>query len=237
MHKLRPPAFRKIQNLRHSRRSVIGSKPSVVLADRGAIVCVKYNTLVQFGAALEAQYRLRYRTFVERRYWSGVRWFHGMEYDQYDTPAAHYLVYLSPEGFAWGCLRIAPTDRPYMLKDHWPYLCTATALPESMSVWEMTRLCVDQELPKEVRRRVRNVLICALLEFTLANDIQKLIAVAHPKVWQSVFIDTGWDVKFLGDESMLEDGVVRAGIVSVSLPLLKCVRKNLASDGSVLKLE
>jgi acyl homoserine lactone synthase len=191
------------------------------------VLCLNQGSLGPFGTLLAEQYRLRYRTFVLTRYWSGVRWFGGMEYDEYDTPAASYLVRPSPGGAAWGCLRVSPTDRPYMLKDNWPHLCTEIALPNSLSVWELTRLCVDQSLPKALRRQIRNELLCALLEFGLAHDVQKFIAVAHPRVWAATFADADMEVAFAGEEGLLEDGggAVRAGMISVSPAVLKRVRE------------
>ena len=41
--------------------------------------------------------------------------FQGMEYDQYDTPAATYFVWQDGEGVVRGVARVIPTDRPYML--------------------------------------------------------------------------------------------------------------------------
>ncbi len=42
-----------------------------------------------YGSALASQHRLRYRLFVERQGWD-VPCYQGMEYDQFDTPAAVY---------------------------------------------------------------------------------------------------------------------------------------------------
>lgn len=54
--------------------------------------CLTWGTAHHFGDALAGQHRLRYRVFVQRAGWK-VPHFNGMEWDQYDTPAAHYLVW------------------------------------------------------------------------------------------------------------------------------------------------
>jgi acyl homoserine lactone synthase len=59
-----------------------------------------------------------------------------MEYDQYDTPAATYLVWLDGSGVARGCVRVTPTDRPYMIRDNWPEMCETRPLPDSLSEWK-----------------------------------------------------------------------------------------------------
>lgn len=45
-----------------------------------------------------------------------------------------------------GSVRTAPTDRPYMIKDLWPEMVPENQLPNSMSVWEASRFCVEQAI-------------------------------------------------------------------------------------------
>ena len=72
-----------------------------------------------------------------------------MEWDQYDTPAAIYLVYLSPEGEAWGCSRLTPVERGSMLKDLWPELVDKPDNVFVPGVWEGTRFCIEKTLPTD----------------------------------------------------------------------------------------
>ncbi len=190
---------------------------------QGRIVVISRQTWHTCGRVHLHHHQLRYKIFVLQRYWSGVHSIDGLEYDEYDGPAAHYLVWATRWGEVLGCLRLSPTDRPYMLKDKFPQLCDAPP-PSSLSIWEVTRLCVDQSLAPVARRRIKQDLLTALVEFSLRHDIRQLVAVTHPKLWQSVFISAGWNVEFLGEEKMLGDGIARAGLISISLDLLKIVR-------------
>ena len=85
------------------------------------IYCINHKTIQHFGKALIDQFYLRYDLLVDGQYWDLSR-FQGMEYDQYDTPAATYLVYVDKTGIVRGSVRAVPTDRPYMIKDIWPEL-------------------------------------------------------------------------------------------------------------------
>jgi acyl homoserine lactone synthase len=75
----------------------------------GAMIsCITCENIHLFGPAFHSQFRLRYRAFIERQDYN-VRIYNGMEYDQYDTPASHYLVYHTGEGRALGVSRLTPT--------------------------------------------------------------------------------------------------------------------------------
>jgi N-acyl-L-homoserine lactone synthetase len=90
---------------------------------------------------------------------------------------------------------------------------------------EMTRLCVDDSLPKAMRRRVKRMLICALLEFGLANDIRRMIGVMPPKLWESVFGDVGCRIEFVGKVRIVGGGSARAGLLEITVAHLREARR------------
>jgi N-acyl-L-homoserine lactone synthetase len=200
------------------------------------IYCINYKTWHCFGGALLSQFQLRYRLLVDAQYWEVPR-FQGMEYDQYDTPAATYLVWQDEEGVVRGSVRTVPTDRPYMLKDLWPDMVQKCPLPHSLSVWEATRFCIDPILSKDLRQRVKHELVLAFLEFGLKNDVQQMIGVMPPKLWQSCFVSSGWDIEFIGDEKNVGSDTIIAGIMPISLPTLQKVRQTTGIKQPVLTTE
>lgn len=201
------------------------------------IYCVNYRTMKHFGHAYVSQFHLRYHLLVDHQYWNLSR-YQGMEYDQYDTPAATYLTWQDETGTVRGSVRTVPTDRPYMIQEVWPDTIEKGPLPQSLSVWEASRFCVDKSLPYEQRQRVKHELVCAFLEFGLKNDIQQMIGVMPPKLWKSVFIDSGWDIEFLGKEKLLDNGdIIVAGCMPISLKVLENVRKVTKISGPVLLME
>lgn len=131
-----------------------------------------------FGDALASQAQLRHRVFVERRRLPHHS-FDGMEYDEFDTPAAVYFVWRDAAQAVRGLIRLSPTSVPYMLQAYWSFLCADRALPRSTDVWEMTRVCVDQTVKASLRKRIIPELLCALQEFCFKNEIMAIIGVTR----------------------------------------------------------
>jgi acyl homoserine lactone synthase len=149
-----------------------------------------------------------------------------MEYDQYDNPAAHYLVWRDRSGRARGSSRLYPTDRPYMLREVFPHLVSRIALPESSQVWEGSRFCVDASLSPELRQRIIQEIVIGYLEFGLAQGISNIIGVMYPVYYRSIFIKNGLDVEWLGEAARSEEGhKIVAGSMTVSKAVLQKVRQ------------
>jgi acyl homoserine lactone synthase len=187
------------------------------------IECFDFATAHHFGGALAEQFRLRHRVFVQRTSYDVPSW-REMEYDQYDTPAATYLVWRDEDGTARGVSRLCPTDRPYMVKDVWPEMVTACPLPGSTSVWEGTRFGVDKDLPPALRRRIVGELVIGYLEFGLSAGVKQIIGVMPTLIWRAVFSSNGWPVEFLGEPRMLGGDRCVAGMLSLSPEVLARVR-------------
>lgn len=158
------------------------------------------KTAHHFGDALASQARLRHRVFVEHRDLLH-KTYDGMEYDEFDTPAAVYLVWRDERQIVRGLIRTAPTSAPYMLETHWPYLCQTRGLPKSDDVWEITRVCVDRHFQPDVRRRIVPELLCALQEFCLGNDIVAVVGVTRQHLLNH-FLREG--VQWLGERAEIE---------------------------------
>ncbi|TVQ82294.1 MAG: GNAT family N-acetyltransferase [Micavibrio sp.] len=189
------------------------------------INCITCRTAQYFGGALSSQFRLRYRSFVDRQSW-GLSVFDGMEYDCYDTPAATYLVWQDENREVRGMSRLVPTDRPYMLRDLWPESVEKITLPASLRIWEGSRFCIDKDLPQALRRRITAEIVCAYLEYALAENIETIIGIMPPLIWRSVFIKSGWEVEFLGKAAAYGGGRKNiAGQMLVSEAALHRVRE------------
>lgn len=198
------------------------------------IECVNLATSHLFGDALAAQHRLRYRVFIERQDWDVPHW-QGMEYDQYDTPAAYYLISRDENGEARGVSRMSPTTRPYMLKDVWPDMVSAEELPSSSAVWEGTRIGIDRDLSPAERRRVLGELVCAYAEFGLSQGIEWIIGVMPTLIIRSLFERSGWHVELLGEPRVLGGDKVRAGKLRVDEDTLLKARAFFGIEGPVLR--
>ena len=200
---------------------------------------IEYFTLTNaylLGDVLASMHRLRYSEFVERL---GYKVPHKelMEYDQYDTLAAVNFIWRDDNKIVKGSLRISPTSSPYMIKDIWPWVVENGELPESDSVWEATRFCIDHNLPRAQRKKIHTQLLCALHEYALKNAIKGYIGVAPPNLWKYTFIRYGWPIEFLGDAHDIGNNeCIRAGFMCISESILSDIRtlNNIEGDTVLL---
>ncbi|GAA6213101.1 acyl-homoserine-lactone synthase [Hyphomicrobiales bacterium 4NK60-0047b] len=183
----------------------------------------------KFGGIMPSMYKLRYKQFVERQGYETFS-YKNFEYDQYDTPAATYLVYRGQCGEVQGLSRLAPTDRPYMIKDLWPNMVTKIDLPNSMDVWESTRFCIDKEVDSKERAKIKVELLCAALEYGLKNGINAFVGVMPPAIWASVFIRSGWDIELIGDTTILPDN---SKVVAAKMPVTKDILDRIKSKNGI----
>lgn len=184
-----------------------------------------------FGDALASQARLRYRVFVERRSLEHLH-FDGLEYDEFDTPAAVYLVWRDDRQIVRGLARLLPTTRPYMLQHYWPYLVASGTPPVSRDIWEVTRVCVDKGWTGRNRLRIFPELMCAVQEFFRLNGIRAMIGVTRMHLLTTFFQNIEW----LGPSAEVEGELERAFYIAVDdiRPHTHCAKYGIGS--SVLML-
>lgn len=187
-----------------------------------------------FGGALASQHRLRHRVFVERQQWN-IPSYRGMEYDQYDTPAAHYLIWRDETGEARGVSRLSPTDIPYMLEEQWPDMVTNGTLPKSPLVWEATRFGIDRDLEPAQRKQILQELVIAYLEFGLKEGITHMLGVMPTLIWRAIFINSGWPLEFLGEPRKLAGDKVCPAMGALTPEILARVREKTGIHQPVLR--
>jgi len=185
---------------------------------------VTLQTLDYFdGNPIAEQHRLRYRSIIERQAWQ-VPFYDGMEFDQYDNPAAKYLVYRDENGLVRGSSRFYPTELPYMLEQVFPHFVTKREIPKSEYIWEGSRFCIDHTLPLEHRRCIIQEIVVAYLETALHFGVKEIIGLMYPAYWKSIFIKSGWPIEYIGDVLKLDDGKKSC---SASLPVSHAILKNV----------
>jgi N-acyl-L-homoserine lactone synthetase len=185
-------------------------------------VCITWENAHLHGEAWISHHRLRYRIFVERQGWA-VPTYNGLEYDEFDTPAARYILWLDSDNQARAATRLLQTTRPFMIKKLWPHL-VHKPLPEGPSIWEATRFCCDRTLEPRLRRKAIAELICGCQEFGVANGVQKYLGVMPPWIFKHVIGAAGCPVTFLGPVSRVDGGEIVAAQIEVSADVLTAVR-------------
>jgi len=164
------------------------------------IEAISFKYAHEFGDALASQASLRYRVFVLQRSLPH-HFYDGMEYDEFDTPAAVYLVWRDPALIVRGVIRMIPTSVPYMLRSYWPHLCETQDPPVSDRVWEASRICVDRSYEARDRARIMPELLCGVQEFCLHSNIDAVVGVTR-KHLISHFIRSG--IRWLGEPAEIE---------------------------------
>jgi len=197
------------------------------------ISCITCENAYLFGSAFHSQFQLRYRAFIERQDYD-VRIYKGTEYDQYDTPASHYLVYHTPGGRALGVSRLTPTIQGCMLQDLWPGMVEDKALLNSEQVWEGTRYCIDKDVASALRTRIIQEMAIAYLEFGLQAGIARIIGMMPTYIYRSVFEKPGIEMEYLGPVTMIGRHRIRAVAIPVDHRQLQNVRTKTGIAGRVL---
>jgi N-acyl-L-homoserine lactone synthetase len=197
-----------------------------------SIVCVSWESAHLHGEAWISHHRLRHRIFVERQGWD-VPSHHGLEYDQFDTPAAVYVLWLDDRHQARGVTRLVPTTRPYMVQTLWPELIEGP-IPHTPTIWEATRFGCDRDLDASTRRRVVAELICGCQEFGIVNGISKYIGVMPLAVFRHVIEAAGCHITPLGPNVRMQQHQLAAAYIEVSTTTLATVQHRCAIHGPVL---
>jgi acyl homoserine lactone synthase len=162
--------------------------------------------------------------FVERQRWN-VPHYRQIEYDEFDTPAATYILIVDDQNRTLGTARLIPTTRPYMVESLWPDLVDVE-LPHFASVWEASRFGCDRDLDSASRRRVVAQLIQACQEFGVANGITRYLGVMPVWVFKHVIAAHGCPVTPLGPKLRLHGHDIEAAYIDVSPSILEVVRQH-----------
>ena len=194
---------------------------------------VTWGTAHLFGDAWAQQHRLRHRLFIERNGWQ-VPSHDGMEYDQFDTPAAVYLVRRDGDGTVGGVARLIPTHRPYMLKELWPEMLEGD-VPTTPSVWEATRFGIEDTLDAGAKRAIAAEIVIGCLEYGMMMGIERYLVLMPPLIIRRTIGGAGCQVRFLGQSRSLAAYPVAAAEIRVSAEALAGARARAGLDQPVLR--
>jgi acyl homoserine lactone synthase len=197
------------------------------------IDCITWETAHLYGDAWASHHRLRYKLFVERQQWD-VPNFNQLEYDQYDTPAAVYLLWRDNGGSVRATTRLVPTSRPYMLQEVFPELAASGPLPNSPDIWEATRIGVDRDMEPGMRTRAAAELIAGCLEYGLRNNIGRYVFVMPMAIIKSLLIRAGCSPVLLGEPKRIGRQLTAAAEIVITSQQLERVRDNCGLHNPVI---
>ncbi len=153
-------------------------------------------TAASSDRVLREMFQARKRVFVDTLGWD-IPVVEGMyEIDQFDDPHATYIIIADAQGRHRASARLLHTERPHILGDLFPCLCTGP-VPRSLLLREITRFCIEPRLPALERRLARNQLISALADHALDCALSGYTAVAS-QIWYGQIAKFGWACSPLG---------------------------------------
>lgn len=145
---------------------------------------------------LDQMHRDRKRVFVDLLKWDVPVIDGQFEVDQFDTPAAVYLVATDNGGDHLGSIRLLPTMKPHLLGTIFPYLCEGP-IPTGDHIHEISRGCLSPRLSAARRLVIRNRLTTAAVEYALLQGITTYSCIAD-SAWYSQILALGWNCMPLG---------------------------------------
>lgn len=199
------------------------------------IDAISLETAHLLGDALPSAHRLRHRIFVGRQKYD-VPALRGMEWDQFDTPAAVYMLWRDKSSDVRAIAQLIPTTLPYMIQQLWPELVSNGEMPAGDDVWEVTRLGVDRDLDAAQRVRILGELSCAVAEFGLKRCIRNYVFVTAQRLIDVALGRAGVAVERLGEPRRLGGLPVVAARSMVSYAALHKLRRYHGITGQVLRV-
>ncbi|MEM0906717.1 MAG: acyl-homoserine-lactone synthase [Pseudomonadota bacterium] len=137
------------------------------------------NDIQKYPHLADQMFRLRSRVFRDELKWVASEGEH--EADEYDGYNPVYVMHTDPLGIhLFACGRLMPTSGPTLLADVF-----GETIPDvdfaSPFVWEITRLCIDDELIRKhgrdsERMAILRSLHVAALEFGLSAGVDAFLA-------------------------------------------------------------
>jgi len=170
---------------------------------------------------LASMHNLRFRIFKERLGWLKGESISRMEFDEYDTDNAVYLVKIDPEDHeVCACTRLIQTTYPYLLANSFPHF-VEKELPRSESCYETSRFAADVD--KKQPFNITGELVAAMLEFGVAIGMRHYVSLSDIRI-EKLLLRSGWDPTPLGPvgKTANEDSV--AFIYTVNQEILGNVR-------------
>lgn len=164
-------------------------------------------------ALLQSMFADRKRLFVDLFGWDVPVVDGAYEIDQFDTAHTIYAIAVDEEGQHQASIRLFPSELPHMLDTLFPHLCPL-GVPVGSTTWETTRLCLPQWHGATRRRKLRNALFSAVVDFSLDRGIDRLTGVI-PEPFRRELLTMGWQAEPLGPAVRIAGGEIGAFLVRV----------------------
>ncbi len=235
----------KPQFWRRNRRTTCSTAEASATYERPTSIhasILSFTNMHQYGDLLVRYLKARHETFIVGKGWR-LPESEGMEFDQYDTPYARWVI-LHEFGQVLGGVRLLPTSsncglHSYMIRDaqlgllpEIPQNLLYIPAPVSERIWEASRLFISPHVLGKRRREIQSILMREMTSaaFSLgANYIIGIVPSVHSR-WMARLglanaVPVGRLLKFDGE---------RAQAAILGLKSFTCTRSVTGSSPNLL---
>lgn len=190
---------------------------------RASVLC--YRNIHHFGGLFVCYLRARHDVFIRQRGWN-LPEVDGMEFDQYDTPLARFVV-IHEFGEVLAGIRLTPTTarvglHSYMIRDaqlgqlkDLPTDVLFFPAPVSDQIWEASRLFVSQAVQSSRRGHVQTLLMTTMARAARDVGAKQVIGIV-PAVFRRWLQRIGMSASPVGPEIEIDDVRTCAALFNVT---------------------
>lgn len=180
---------------------------------------------------LEGFFKARYKIYVEEKGWMPEN-AEKMERDQFDTPAAFYMIGVQ-DGRVIAGSRFLPTHRPHLLSEVFPNLVDPARELRGPQIAEWTRGFILSEFRGGSGVPIMANFCCAVMEYCLEEGIT-MVGGIQEIYWLPLWRRFGWAFKPVGEPSEIDGTLCVPGYCEVAEEALISVRKRAKLEQSNL---
>ena len=202
------------------------------------IVVVGQHNAREYSNLMDEMFRLRARVFHDRLGWD-VQIVDGMERDKYDDLGPVYLFYTDDDAReVKGSLRLLPTTGPTVLADVFSDTLPSCANLTAPTIWECTRLCLDDRILNRGRPEellfASTVLIAALGEVAVAAGIETILGNLDSSMLR-LYRHIGCEVEVLGSTRRYGRPIYLASF-RIAKPIVRKLKRRLGNAQSEMAI-
>jgi acyl-homoserine lactone synthase len=153
------------------------------------------------GPALDSFFRERHCIYAEELHWVPCAT-DGREIDQFDTPAATYILILEGTRLIAGS-RLITTDQPHLASEVFADAFNQMALPRDPKIVEWTRGFIVGDQRERGSLKLKAFCCAAVMEYCLGRGYRQ-IGGMQDKRWLSIWRRLGWRVHVHGDPVLID---------------------------------
>lgn len=185
---------------------------------------LSFKNMHHYGDLLQAYLKVRHDVFISKKGWN-LPETDGMEFDQYDTPLARWVI-IHAYGKIFAGIRITPTtaqcgQHSYMLRDAQLGLLAGLPVdflyakaPVSSAIWEASRLFVCDDVPTEHRMAIQKLLMTTLSATARSVGATHVIGIV-PAVFRRWLNRIGMAATPVGPKMEIDGDQVQAALMSM----------------------